>query len=49
MYFSYRIFSYLKQAILDTLRINNDYSFREDLIILVLGVCETVSFSSTFI
>ncbi|CAH1736405.1 unnamed protein product, partial [Aphis gossypii] len=37
-----KIFSYLKQAILDTLKENNDFSLREDLIILVFDVCKTL-------
>lgn len=39
----YRILLYLKQAILDTLQVKNEYSLREDLIILVFVVCKTVS------
>ncbi|XP_026809071.1 serine-protein kinase ATM isoform X1 [Rhopalosiphum maidis] len=37
-----KIFSYLKQSILDTLQENNDFSLREDLIILVFDVCRTL-------
>lgn len=30
---------------MDTLKMNNDYSLKEDLIMLVFGVCKTVSLS----
>lgn len=41
---AYRIFLYLKRAIMDTLQVKNDFSLREDLIILSFVVCKTVSF-----
>ncbi|XP_060874698.1 serine-protein kinase ATM isoform X2 [Metopolophium dirhodum] len=37
-----KIFSYLNNAIMDTLKKNNDFFLREDLIVLVFGVCNTL-------
>lgn len=42
-YFFYRILLYLNQAISDTLQVKNEYSLIEDLLILVLAVCKSVS------